>query len=160
MTFTLAGFNLVKREGIQLTGTSVTTVNTELRVGEVAETITVTGAAPIVDVQSVRTQQTIPSEVIAALPTGRTMLTLAATLPGVSVTTRDVGGTNNLAGALGTASVHGSLANDIRIQLDGLSLGMTAGTGGWTIRLRTWARRAKWWWTRRQARPNGPTAAS
>ena len=51
--FTLAGFATVRREGIELTGTFVATVN-EMRVGAVEETITVTGEAPIVDVQSGR----------------------------------------------------------------------------------------------------------
>src|SRR5258705_8731839 len=33
ITFTLAGFSKVQREGIQLSGTSVTTVNADMRVG-------------------------------------------------------------------------------------------------------------------------------
>src|SRR5262245_20059779 len=43
VTFTLTGFSSVKREGIELTGTFVATVNGELKVGTVQETITVTG---------------------------------------------------------------------------------------------------------------------
>src|SRR5881296_2193770 len=52
VTFTLTGFTTVKREGIELTGTFTASVNAELRVGGVAETITVSGESPIVDVQS------------------------------------------------------------------------------------------------------------
>src|SRR5262249_441140 len=51
VTFTLTGFSAVKREGVELTGSFVATVNAELKVGTVAETITVTGEAPTVDVQ-------------------------------------------------------------------------------------------------------------
>jgi hypothetical protein len=52
VTFTVPGFATVRRDGIQLTGTFVATVNADLRVGELQETITVTGDAPMVDVQS------------------------------------------------------------------------------------------------------------
>src|SRR5499426_1952186 len=52
VTFTLPGFNAVKREGIELTGNFVASVSVEMRVGEVTETITVSGEAPIVDVTS------------------------------------------------------------------------------------------------------------
>ena len=51
-TFTLSGFSIVKREGIVLTGSFTATVNADLRVGNIAETVTVSGEAPIVDVQS------------------------------------------------------------------------------------------------------------
>src|SRR5215471_18858399 len=54
MTFTLSGFQTVKREGIELTGTFTATINADLRVGAIAETITVTGETPVVDVQSAK----------------------------------------------------------------------------------------------------------
>ena len=57
ITFSLAGFSTVKREGIELTGSFVATVNGELKVGDVAETITVTGESPIVDLQTVTRQR-------------------------------------------------------------------------------------------------------
>ena len=46
VTFTLAGFNTVKRDGINLVGASESAVDVELRVGALEETITVTGEAP------------------------------------------------------------------------------------------------------------------
>src|SRR5687767_10429154 len=52
VTFTLSGFTTVKREGIELTGAGVTTINADLPVGAVAETVTVTGATPVVDTQT------------------------------------------------------------------------------------------------------------
>ena len=54
VTFTLPGFSSVKREGIELTGTFVATVNADLKVGALEETITVTGETPVVDVQSAK----------------------------------------------------------------------------------------------------------
>src|SRR3989441_11565738 len=52
VTFTLPGFSTIKRDGIELTGSFVATVNADLKVGALEETITVTGETPVVDVQS------------------------------------------------------------------------------------------------------------
>src|SRR5881398_2113653 len=51
VTFTLPGFSTVKREGIELTGAFVATVNADLKVGALEETVTVTGETPVVDTQ-------------------------------------------------------------------------------------------------------------
>src|SRR5437868_15033937 len=52
VTFTLEGFSSVKREGLELPSNFTMTVNTELKVGALQEALTVTGASPVVDVQS------------------------------------------------------------------------------------------------------------
>ena len=48
VTFTLPGFKTIKREGIQLAGSFAATVNGDLQVGSVEESITVTGEVPVV----------------------------------------------------------------------------------------------------------------
>ena len=63
VTFTLQGFSTFKREGIELTGSFTATINADLKVGALAETITVTGETPIVDVQSARRETTLSNEV-------------------------------------------------------------------------------------------------
>src|SRR5213595_2785871 len=63
VTFTLPGFNTVKRDGIELSGSFVATVNADLKVGAIEETITVTGETPIVDIQSTARQQVLNKEV-------------------------------------------------------------------------------------------------
>src|SRR4029453_3853699 len=68
MTITLPGFSTVKRDGVELTGTFTATVNVEMRVGALEETITVTGESPIVDIQSTKREQVLDREVINALP--------------------------------------------------------------------------------------------
>jgi hypothetical protein len=73
VTFTLSGFNTVKREGIELATGFTATVNAELRVGALEETITVSGASPIVDTQNVRTQNVLSRERLDTLPTGKTL---------------------------------------------------------------------------------------
>jgi len=124
VTFALTGFSAIKREGIELAGSFTATVNAEMRVGTIAETITVTGEIPTVDVQSVRQQRVLNSEIVDAIPSARTVQTLAVLVPGVVVGgtgTHDVGGT----GLLGQQQyvVHGSNTNDYRVQVDGFLMG-------------------------------------
>ena len=71
VTFSLPGFNTVKRDGIELTGSFIATVNADLRVGGVQETVTVTGEAPVVDISSSRTEQTISGKTVTEIPTSR-----------------------------------------------------------------------------------------
>jgi hypothetical protein len=71
VTFALSGFNQVKRDGIELTGSFTAQVDAVMAVGGLTETVTVTGASPIVDVQSIRRQTTITNDVLTAIPTAR-----------------------------------------------------------------------------------------
>jgi len=126
VTFTLPGFNALKRDGIELEGSFTATVNADLRVGAVEETVTVTGASPIVDIQSVTQQRVLGKEVLDAIPAGRNHANFALLIPGMSGAT-DYGGTNNL--NLSTLSVHGSRLGDQRVMVDGMSTSATSGNG-------------------------------
>src|SRR5688500_8411110 len=84
VTFTLPGFSTVKRDGISLTGAFTSSVDADMRVGAREETITVTGEAPIVDVQSTTRQRVMDTEAISTLPTGRNMFSFGVLVPGVS----------------------------------------------------------------------------
>lgn len=68
VTFTLPGFGTLRRDGIELTTGFTATVNAELRVGALSETVTVSGAAPVVDVQNVQQQTAITRNTLDALP--------------------------------------------------------------------------------------------
>ena len=100
VTFTLTGFSTFKREGIELSGGFTATINPEMRVGSLEETITVAGATPIVDTQSVRTQTVMTRATLDALPYAKTFASFTNMVPGVSggqatatgTPTRDVGG--------------------------------------------------------------------
>jgi hypothetical protein len=59
VTFSLAGFSTVKNEGLELRTNFTATVDAELKVSQVEETITVTGATPLVDVSTATQQRTI-----------------------------------------------------------------------------------------------------
>src|SRR5262245_47509583 len=125
-TFTLPGFTTVKREGIELTGSFTATVNAELRVGAVEETITVSGAAPTVDVHNVVQQKVLTDEVREDLPTARNVHNMAQILPGTVMSSgtgrpssQDVGG---LSGDRGVVMIHGSRSQDFIISIDGSML--------------------------------------
>jgi len=124
VTFTLSGFNVFKREGIELSGSFVATLNADMKVGALAETITVTGQTPLVDVRSAAVQKVVTKEIVDAVPTGRLGINLAALQPGIilgagggvgvsntnSLTSQDVGGT---AGDTFTdLSIHGGEASE------------------------------------------------
>ena len=127
VTFTLSGFSVVRREGIELTGTFVATVDADLRVGALEETITVTGDSPIVDIQRTTQQRVFDQQVIEAIPAGRSHINMVVLIPGLAAAQpgrgalADVGGTNNLQNT--TFTIHGGRTSDTRLQLDGVRLG-------------------------------------
>src|SRR2546426_4713707 len=71
VTFTLAGFSPLQREGIELSAQFTATVNAELTVGSVEETLTVSGTAPVVDVQRTSQSQVLAKEILDAVPIQR-----------------------------------------------------------------------------------------
>ena len=127
VTFTLPGFNTVKREGIELTGSLTATVNGDLKVGGVEETITVTGESPIVDVQTATQQRVLGKDVVDALPTGRSHTTVAILIPGITGI-RDVGGTSSLS-TQGAMAIHGGSSGDSRVLVDGLTIQNSEASG-------------------------------
>ena len=98
VTFTLAGFSTFRREGIVLTAGFTATVNAEMRVGALEETITVTGASPLVDTQNVQ-QQSGPVERAARSAADRREGHLnrsSKLVPGMKPGGADVGGAGGL----------------------------------------------------------------
>src|SRR5258708_3564359 len=95
VTFTLGGFSSVRREGLELSTGFTANVTVEMRVGAMEETVTVTGASPVVDVQNVRYQQVLTRAEWDALPTGKTLSTYVQMTVGatMSASGQDVGGT-------------------------------------------------------------------
>jgi len=83
VVFSLPGFSQFRRDGIELTGALTATVNADLRVGQLQETVTVTGETPIVDVSSVRRQTTLDNEILTTVPTARSWAATAVLIPGI-----------------------------------------------------------------------------
>jgi hypothetical protein len=103
ITFTLPGFSVVKRENIELTSDFTATINADLKVGAVEETITVSAESPVVDTQSITTRTVMTRDVLDAIPTGRNIQAVGIMIPGTTIAqggggalSRDVGGSGNL----------------------------------------------------------------
>ena len=90
--FELTGFSSIVREGIRVTLGFTATVNAELGVASVTESITVTGASPVVDTQSTAIAAPFDAATLASLPSARDMWAILAEAPAVSMTRIDVGG--------------------------------------------------------------------
>jgi len=101
--FELPGFSTVNREGVVLTSDFTATINVDLKVGALTETLTVTGESPIVDTSNITQRVVMTQEVRDALPTGRNIQAVGIMIPGTSLAlggggalSRDVGGSGNL----------------------------------------------------------------
>jgi hypothetical protein len=122
VTFTLPGFNTFKRDGVELEGALTATINADLRVGALEETVTVTGESPIIDVQSVRRQTVISGDVMKDLPAARSyagvMMLIPSTITqaGANLDIQVTPGMLVFGGA-------GGRNNEARIQVDGLNTG-------------------------------------
>ncbi len=128
VTFTLPGFNTVRREGIELTASFTATVNAEMRVGALEETITVTGEAPTVDVQNVVQQRVMTRDVIDSVPVGaRSAANLGVLIPGVITNNQDVGGSAFSSAAI---AIHGSRLGEQQQLYDGMYYNNGQGRGG------------------------------
>jgi len=119
VTFTLAGFATVKRDDVRLSGEAIVTLNADMRVGALTETITVTGDAPTVDIQSTTRQQVMSRDVIDSLPTGRNYASFGYLLPGVNTSARDVGGAGG--DTMSQLTIHGSRPGDQRVMQNGVN---------------------------------------
>jgi hypothetical protein len=127
VSFTLAGFATVVREAIEVTGGGVTSVNADMKVGQVQETITVSGQAPVVDVQtSTSREQVLTNETVQALPASRGYGNYLAAIPGIQGTALSSSATpaNPLFAARGGRSSEGNM------QIDGMNVGSSVGGGG------------------------------
>ena len=134
VTFSLTGFSTVKREGVTLQGGFTATINADLKVGSLEETVVVSGQSPIVDVQNVREQRVLTREVLDAIPTAKALVNLAALVPGVIVAQTSTGAAQDVGGTGGDnfqgMSIHGARRNDQQTLVDGMSVAFMTFFGG------------------------------
>ena len=122
VNFALTGFQSVRREGVDLPGSFTATVDADLKVGSIEETVTVTGESPIVDVQSIRRQTVLDNDVITSIPATRAYNSLIQLMPntvtqgGAAQDTQVVPGMVVFGGA-------GGRNNEGRVNVDGISVG-------------------------------------
>ena len=126
LTFSLPGFTTVRREGLELAGSITLTIPAEMRVGSLEETLTVSGATPVVDVQNVRTQTVLNADVIAALPATRAYGSLLNAIPGLTVDNNGLAMTPTMT----FFSSRGGPSNEGKVTINGMGVGAASGGGG------------------------------
>jgi hypothetical protein len=133
VTFTLPGFRAFRRDGLELTTAFTATVNAELIVGAVEETITVSGASPVVDIQNVMQQKVFTRNVVDQLPVGGNVNLYSALVPGAVLATpnrQDVGG--NQGEQDQGFGIHGGRQADFVLMREGMVQNTLMGSGNRT----------------------------
>ncbi len=131
VTFTLPGFGTYRRDGLELTTGVTVNIIGEMKVGSLEETVTVTGATPVVDIQNVRSQTVLSQSTLDAIPSAKTAAAFAGLTLGASMqaaNAQDVGG--NKGDAVSAIAIHGGRANDSMFKIDGMRFGNNSGDGG------------------------------
>jgi hypothetical protein len=127
VTMSLPGFSTFVQEGIEVQASTNVTINGALSVGALEETVTVSGAAPVVDVQSAARTEVIQRDVIDALPTPRNTQSIGYLAQGVRLTRPDVGGAQMMEQV--RMSVHGATPRHTTMQVDGMIVNAALGDG-------------------------------
>ena len=132
--FVLTGFSTVSREGVEVSGSATVSINADMRVGSLEETISVTGESPVVDLQSAERETVLTNDVIKAIPTAGSYNALLVLVPALLGGQQDVstGPCNSC-----TFSAHGTLLSlggnrantDGRLLVDGISIAVPQAGG-------------------------------
>jgi hypothetical protein len=118
VTFTLAGFSTLKHGDVIVSGTGVVKIDADMKVGGIAETVTVTGETPVVDVQSTRREITLDNETMRSMPGVRSYSGLLAMVPGVQSNLGNVG----TGPVFAIFPIHGGRGVESRVTVDGLNI--------------------------------------
>jgi hypothetical protein len=127
VTFTLPGFNTFVRQGLELPADFTATIQAEMRVGALEESVTVTGQSPVVDVASTARVQVLNREVLDTIPTGRQIYAMAQLVTGINLNQPDVGGSRAMQQTY--MSTRGLTSANNIVQLDGLMINGLDGDG-------------------------------
>ncbi len=131
LTFALTGFATVKREGLELTAGSTTPVNADMKVGNLTETVTVTGETPVVDVQSAKRVRTLETSFIQDLPTAKGYASVMLLIPSMITGGNTTAPQNvQLQPGMIVFGGRGGRSNEGRVQVDGLNTGASLNGGG------------------------------
>src|SRR5438094_4298574 len=126
LMFSLPGFKTVKRD-VELPSNFTATINVEMAVGAVEETITVAAESPVVDVETNFKAQVLPREVLDSVPTAHTIQSVGQLVVGVQMDVPDVGGSRAMQQTYFT--VHGAGAAQTSVLVDGMIVNGLQGDG-------------------------------
>ena len=127
IAFSLPGFSTIKKDGIELPSNFTSTINGDMKVGTVEETVTVSGESPVVDVQSNTKAQVLSREILDAVPSAHTIQSVGQLVVGVALTAPDVGGSQAMQQTYFT--VHGLGAAQTSVLIDGMIVNGLQGDG-------------------------------
>jgi hypothetical protein len=122
VSFALPGFNTTRREAVEVSIGFTSSIDAELRVGAIEETVTVTGESPIVDVQSAALTRSVTAEVFQEIPSSGSWIQMASLVPAIRASFQDVGGSGGDATGA-QVSAHGARAEDGVSLIDGMRVG-------------------------------------
>jgi hypothetical protein len=130
VTYTLPGFSTTVRDGIVLTAQFTASLDVAMAVGSLEETVTVSGATPLVDIQATTQRRALTSELLNELPTGRSFQNMAILVPGVQMPLlyQDVGGSDG--NRWQTLRIHGSRDDQMPLLLNGMPFNNMNNSGG------------------------------
>ena len=127
VTFTLPGFQTFKRDALELPANFTASINADMKVGALEESVTVSGASPVVDVNTNAKSQVLNREVLDAVPSAKTIQSLGQLVVGVNLSSPDVGGSRAMQQTY--FAVHGVGASGTMVTVDGLVTNGTMGDG-------------------------------
>ena len=120
LKFSLVGFDSLNRTGIDVPSDIVVTVNADMKVGTLEESVTVSGQSPQVDVLQASRTQVLTRDVIDALPVSRNVMSIGVLAPGVRPGTPDIGGSRMTEQV--ALRAHGLGGNDAEQLVEGMSI--------------------------------------
>jgi Carboxypeptidase regulatory-like domain/TonB-dependent Receptor Plug Domain len=128
LTFELAGFQTTVFEGVRAqVGTSFT-IDAQLAVGTIQESVTVSGVAPIIETGATDVSFTFTKELMETIPNARDVWAMVAQAPGMTMAVNNVGGTNT--GNQANFRAHGSDPRQNVFLLNGVNVTDNTGVGG------------------------------
>ncbi len=127
VTFTIQGFSTFVADAIDLPSNFTATVNAELHVGAVEESVTVSGQSPVVDVQNAQRTTILSRQLLDAVPVPRMYQAEGALAVGTKVSDQNVGGARSAVNPRLTA--HMSVTKDTTIDVDGMKMNTLVGGG-------------------------------
>jgi hypothetical protein len=119
VTFSFSSWRPHREEGVEVRGSSTTTLNALLTLGGLGEVITVTAEPSAIDLQSTRREVTLSGELVKSIPTVRSYNAVVPLIPGV------VTSSNDTVTATATTSfpIHGGRISEGRLTFNGLTIG-------------------------------------
>ena len=118
VTFTLTGFNTFKRDGVEVPTNVSVPINADMKVGALEETVTVSGASPVVDVQNTAKVNVMSRDLIDTIPSARNLQSVGALVPGIRLNIPDVGGAQQTEQTY--MATHGNASLHNTVLLDGM----------------------------------------